>query len=184
MITPETILQHYGYIALLAGTIFEGETILILAGFAAHRGYLNLPLVWFIAFCGGFIGDQFYFYLGRYKGKNILATKEKWRPRIIKVNSYIEKYQFWIILGFRFFYGTRTMIPFALGMSNIKTGRFVILNAVSGVIWAVLIGSGGYFFGAALESLFGDIRHYEEYIMGGVLLAGLIIWLIHRRRRT
>ena len=39
------LLTDYGYWAVFVGSLLEGETILILAGFAAHRGYLSLPLV-------------------------------------------------------------------------------------------------------------------------------------------
>jgi len=48
----EEIISNYGYAALLIGTFIEGETILVLAGFAAHRGYLDLPLVVTCAFIG------------------------------------------------------------------------------------------------------------------------------------
>jgi membrane protein DedA with SNARE-associated domain len=38
----QSIIETYGYIAILVGTIVEGETILILGGFVAHRGYMVL----------------------------------------------------------------------------------------------------------------------------------------------
>ncbi len=179
----ETLLQNYGYIAVFLGTILEGETILILAGFASHRGYLDFPIVCAVAFLGGFLGDQFYFYLGKQKGQKMLARRPEWQDRVEKVNFYLRKYQVWLLLGFRFFYGTRTMVPFALGMSDIRVGRFVLFNAISGMVWAVLIAGAGYFFGSAIEAVFGDIRRYEEYIMGGLVLAGLTIWLIRRIKK-
>jgi hypothetical protein len=37
----ESFLTKYGYIAILLGTAFEGETIMIMGGFSAHRGYLK-----------------------------------------------------------------------------------------------------------------------------------------------
>ena len=46
------LIQSYGYWAILAGTFLEGETILVLAGFAAHLGYLQLPWVILAAFAG------------------------------------------------------------------------------------------------------------------------------------
>jgi membrane protein DedA with SNARE-associated domain len=49
---PEGQISAYGYYAVEAGTFFEGETVLVLAGFAAHRGYLELPLVIACAFAG------------------------------------------------------------------------------------------------------------------------------------
>ncbi len=66
MMTLESFIQTYGYLALLVGTFLEGETILVLAGFAAHLGYLNLPWVILVAFVGTLSGDQLFFYLGRW----------------------------------------------------------------------------------------------------------------------
>jgi len=49
----EELISTYGYAAIGIGTFLEGETILILVGFAAHRGYLELPwvIVFAIAVC-------------------------------------------------------------------------------------------------------------------------------------
>ena len=58
--TFEYLVSHYGYVALVIGTFFEGETILIAAGFAAHGGYLKLQWVTLAAFLGSLAGDQFY----------------------------------------------------------------------------------------------------------------------------
>jgi hypothetical protein len=52
----ESFLAKYGYIAILLGTVFEGETIMIMGGFSAHRGYLDLlPWVVLAGFAGNFI---------------------------------------------------------------------------------------------------------------------------------
>jgi len=47
----ESILNTYGYFALVIGTFLEGETFLIAAGFLAHRGYSGRRQkyeVWFL----------------------------------------------------------------------------------------------------------------------------------------
>ena len=33
----QSIIEHYGYAAILVGTFLEGKTILVLAGLAAHQ---------------------------------------------------------------------------------------------------------------------------------------------------
>ena len=43
--TLESLIDTYGYLAILVGTFFEGETILVLGGLAAYREYLGLPWV-------------------------------------------------------------------------------------------------------------------------------------------
>ena len=46
---------------LMAATFLEGETILVLAGLAAHQGYLVLTWVILAAFLGSLCGDQLFF---------------------------------------------------------------------------------------------------------------------------
>jgi len=67
-VSLETLLGTYGYPALLVGTFFEAETFLVLAGFAASLGYLEVPWVILVAFAGTMSGDQLFFYLGRRQG--------------------------------------------------------------------------------------------------------------------
>lgn len=180
----EAILHHYGYIALFLGTFLEGETVLILAGFAAHRGYFDLPLVWMIALLGGFAGDQFFFFLGRFKGKAIIEKRTSWRPGIARANELIDKYKVWIIFGLRFIYGMRIAGPFAVGMSEMKPGVFIFINAISGLVWAFIFGTGGYLFGSALETIFGNIERYEKYIFAAILAVGILVFLIRSAIKT
>ena len=74
----ESLLASYGYPIVLLGTFLEGETVMVLAGVAAHMGYLSLDWVIACGFCGTYIGDQLYFYLGRKHGKTMLARHPAW----------------------------------------------------------------------------------------------------------
>jgi len=183
--TLESFLGTYGYVAILVGTFLEGETILILGGFAAHLGYLKLPWVIVAAFAGSLSGDLLFFYLGRKHREKIIKIFPSWSARIQKAQRYLERYGNTLMLTFRFLYGLRTVIPFALGMTRISATRFFCFNILSAFIWAIIIGSGGYLFGRALELFLVDVRHYEIEIMVVIILAGLLAWMIHfyRRRR-
>jgi membrane protein DedA with SNARE-associated domain len=64
----EDLIRHYGYLTILVATVLEGETVVLLGGFAAHRGYLDLAGVMAAAFAGSVAGDQLYFEIGRRKG--------------------------------------------------------------------------------------------------------------------
>jgi membrane protein DedA with SNARE-associated domain len=179
--TLETIIRDYGYWALLIGTFLEGETILIIAGLSAHLGLLQLPYVILIAFIGAFAGDQMYYFIGYFKGRELLHKHLKWQSRVERVNQRIERYHDLVMLGFRFVYGMRMMTPFVMGMSkNIKTMRFVILNAVGAVIWSAFISTGGYFFGYALEGFIKDVEHLERLAIIIILIIGIVLWTIHR----
>jgi membrane protein DedA with SNARE-associated domain len=178
----ETWISHYGYWAIILGTFLEGETILIIAGFAAHRGYLNLSLVICAACVGTLVGDQLFFYLGRRHSDFLLQHKPRWRPRLERATQLIANYRLLIILSFRFLYGLRSVTPFALGLSKVPMRLFIPLNIIGAMVWAVAIGLAGYYFGQALELLLGDIKHYEHILLIGMAGAGTVIWLIHAWR--
>ena len=178
----EQIVTNYGYIGVLIGTFLEGETILIIAGFLAHQGYLELIYVIVAAFVGTLAGDQLYFYIGRFKGKKFIENRPAWQPRIKRVNTLLDKHQTLVILGFRFVYGIRTVVPFVLGTSGISPIRFLILNACGAFVWAVVIGALGYYFGYAVEGVLGNIKHYEKWIIAVIILMGTTLWLIYLLR--
>ena len=175
----ESIIETYGYWALLVGTFLEGETILVLGGFAAHRGYLTLPWVILAAFIGSLCGDQLFFYLGRRHSAFILARFPQWKVSIEKVQGLLERFRTPFILVFRFLYGLRLPAPFAIGMTSVPFKEFVLLNMVGAAVWAILVGVGGYLFGNALEIVIGDVKHYEFEAFGLILLAGATLWIIH-----
>ncbi len=183
--TIEALIRNYGYWALLIGTFLEGETILIIGGLAAHLGFLELPYVMLIAFAGSFSGDQLYYYVGYFKGRELLSRHLNWQIRAKKIQDYIERYRDLIILGFRFAYGMRIMTPFVIGTCrNIGKIRFTLLNAAGAATWSVAVSLGGYFFGYALEVFIKDVKSYELYAMAVILIIGVILWLVHRYRES
>jgi membrane protein DedA with SNARE-associated domain len=178
----ESYIEHYGYLAVLIGTFLEGETIVVLAGFAAHRAYLSLPLVICAAFTGTLFGDQLFYYIGRKHSQKVLDWRPSWKPRVEKTKQLVQKHQVLIIIGFRFLYGLRTVTPFTLGITGVPRRIFIPLNVLGALIWSVVVGCAGYLFGRTLESLFGRMKHLELWIMLGIILAGVAIWAIRHWR--
>ena len=182
----QSIIETYGYAAILIGTFLEGETILVLAGLAAHQGYLVLTWVILAAFAGSLCGDQLFFYLGRKHSQAVLSRRPGWKQKAEKVHRMMNRFQTPMILSFRFLYGLRTVAPFVIGMSPVSVKKFILLNAAGALVWAAAVASGGYFFGRALEVFIGKLKSYEIYIMGSVAMVGFLIWIFHfyhRRRR-
>lgn len=180
------LIAAYGYYAVFLGAFIEGETVLVLGGIAAHRGYLDLPWVMAAAFAGGWLSDQLYFFLGRRHGHAILTRFPALRARAHKVQRLVERYHAPLILAVRFLYGLRAVGPMTIGMSAVPTRRFLALNALGAIFWAVAVVAAGYAFSSALEALLPQIRHYEEYLFFGVLAAAVLAWAIGRavRRRA
>jgi len=173
----QSLIQTYGYAAILVGTFLEGETVLVLGGYAAHRGYLFLPWVILAAFVGSLAGDQFYFYLGRNHSRFILDRFPSWKPRVARARLLLDRFHTPLILSCRFLYGLRTVTPFAIGMSGVPRLRFFVLNAIGAAVWAPMFGTGGYIFGKALEALMGNLERYELWAVLAILALVLLIWL-------
>ena len=182
------LIQSYGYVIVFAGTLLEGETVVALAGFAAHQGYLQLSIIIPVAICGAVIGDQVFFYLGRFKGKGMIAKHPEWQPRIEKIHTWMERHQNLLIFGSRFLYGFRAITPIILGTSRVSGIRFFILNVLGAIVWACIFVSVGYFFGDTLSRFLGNIKKFEGALVLVIVGAGVVVqflsWRRARRKQT
>jgi membrane protein DedA with SNARE-associated domain len=180
----ESFLAKYGYVAILLGTVFEGETIMIMGGFSAHRGYLKLlPWVVLAGFTGNFIQNQIYFILGRRYGNRTVEKHPDWKPRLQQVNGWLERFESALIIGLRFLPGFRMIGGVAIGMSEVSAGRFAVLNLIGAGMWAVIIGFLGFLCGHILELILGEIKHLEVPILIGIAVIGGLLLFFQRRRR-
>ena len=183
METISSLIDHYGYLAVFIGTLLEGETVLVLAGFAAQRGYLDLRIVIAVAFVGGFLGDQILFFVGRRYGSRIVARFPAITQRIAAVDALLSRYHAPLIFGIRFMYGLRIIGPMAFGMGRVSAGKFFLFNLLGAMVWAVLIAGAGFMFGQTLELMLTEIKQYELLAVGLIVLGGLLTWLAYRLKR-
>jgi membrane protein DedA with SNARE-associated domain len=178
----QALIQHYGYLAVFIGALLEGETILVMAGFLSHEGYLNLAGVMAVAAFGGFLGDQFFFALGRFRGRQILARFPSIQARAARVGALVVRHQNWLIVFIRFMYGLRVAGPILLGMTPVSHLRFAVVNLLGAMIWAALIGGAGYLFGQAVELFLHDAQRYEAFLLAAILGLGICVWIYRRYR--
>jgi membrane protein DedA with SNARE-associated domain len=178
----ECLIEEDGYIAVFVGAFLEGETVLVLAGFAAHRGHLDLPRVITMAMFAGWLGDQLYFFLGRFYGPQLLARFPSLKPRAERVDTLLHSYHLVLIPAICFMYGLRIVGPIVFGMGRVGSMRFLLLNLLGAAIWAPLITGAGYLFGEAVELILQDVARYERYALAAIVLFGLGAWAWHRWR--
>jgi membrane protein DedA with SNARE-associated domain len=178
--SPELLLHKFGYLAVFVGTFLEGETILVLAGFFAERGYFELVLVILVAFLGAFAGHVFWFWLGRTRGVQVLDRFPKMKRHFGKGIRLFERYGAPAIFITQYLYGLRITCAIIIGISRISTMKFLIYEALSCIIWAAIIGTLGYFFGRAVESLLGKAEHVEMYGLIALLVIGGAVYAYHQ----
>lgn len=185
--TLESLIHDYGYLAIIVLTFFEGETIVILAGVAAHLGLLELQWVIISALAGSFSGDQLFYYIGRHWGPKIIAKRLSWQVGAERVYKHLRRHQDFLILTFRFYYGLRNVTPFAVGSAQVPRLRFFTLNLIGAIVWANVFAISGYLLGETFKLFLDDYHRYALYLLGGLVVLGLSIWLttlIRNRRRA
>src|SRR5216684_5446877 len=181
------LIAHNGacfYGIVFLWTFLEGETVVIFAAFAAAQGLVDPLLLLTAAWLGSFSGDQFYFWIARRFGITLLERFPRFRHGVDLALHWIERYDAWFILSFRFIYGIRNFSSFALGLSAVRWERFLRLNLAAAGLWAVSFVAIGYFLGHAFRAMLGDLARSFSLVMLVVFVAiGAGMWLLHRLQR-
>jgi membrane protein DedA with SNARE-associated domain len=178
------LIATQGYWLLALGCLLEGETMLLLAGYAVHRGLMHPGAVLAVAASAGFAGDEIFFWLGRRHGPAVLARWPAAALQTARVQRWLQRYHEVVIVFVRFAYGLRAAGPVIIGMTPVPAVRFAFFNAIGAVLWAGIVGAAGWWFGQATERLLGDVHEAEGWALLGLGLLGTLVWLVrHLRRR-
>ena len=178
------LLHTHIYTAIVLGSLAEGETAVVLAGFAAHQGYAPWWAVTLLAAAINFAWDQTLFALGRWRGDWVLSKAPRLRDGVQSFSPLIHRHRRWVTFGVRFMYGLRTAGPIALGLARVPWPDFVIFNALGAAIWATVFAGLGYAFGNVIARVIGVAVHYEALAVLGILLLGMAVFSVHCWRRS
>src|SRR5579859_1412679 len=176
----ELLLQKFGYLAVFVGTFLEGETILVMAGFFAERGYLQILLVMACAFAGAYCGHVFWFWLGRTQGVRLLDRFPKMKKHFGRGIRIFERYGAPAIFITQWLYGLRVTCAVIIGISRISVWKFLLLEAITCVVWGAIISAAGYYFGRAVEHILGRAAHIEKWGLLSLVVVGVGTWLYHQ----
>jgi membrane protein DedA with SNARE-associated domain len=179
-----SLLQEHIYPAIVLGSLLEGETTVVLAGYAAHQGYAPLWAVMALTAGINFLLDLTWFALGRWRGPQLMLRFPALRRGVDVVTPRLHRHRRKAIFMVRFLYGLRTAGPIALGMARVPAREFMVFNALGASVWAVLFASLGFVFGRAISVFLGQLAHYEELAAAVIIVGGLcvLLWRYHRRR--
>jgi membrane protein DedA with SNARE-associated domain len=156
-------IAQYGYFAVFvivalesAGVPLPGETALVTAAIFAGQGVLNIEAVIGCAAVAAILGDNMGYWVGREFGFPLLYRYGHVLPideGKLKVAQYLFlRHGGKIVFFGRFVAILRTFAAFLAGVNRLEYVRFLIFNALGGVVWATLFGLGGYFLGVAFET--------------------------------
>ncbi len=179
----ESLIVKYGYFALAAGVLLEGEMVLVIAGFLSHRGLLEIGWVIPVAIGCTLFADQTTFWIGRRHGMEILRRRPIWQRRSRRVRSMLRRHGNLTAFGFRFVYGVRIVTPLLLGASGYSPLRFLVLNVVGASVWASTFAILGYFFGGAMTRILTQMDRFDEWVLIGIAVIAIVALSIRWWRR-
>jgi len=171
-------VAHYGYFAVIilvglesAGVPLPGETALVSAAVFAGQGTLNIWGVIACAALAAIVGDNAGYWVGREFGFPLIY---KYGGKIgvdegrLKVAQYLfMRHGGKIVFFGRFIAVLRAFAAFLAGVNRLPWPRFLLFNAMGGIVWASIFGLGGYFLGLAFE-------HYARPVGIAALVCAVI----------
>jgi len=184
------LIGQYGYGAIFvivmlesAGIPMPGETILVSAAiYAGTRHALDIRWVIAAAAGGAILGDNIGFWVGREFGEPLL---KKWghligldtRKRML--GRYLfARYGGLIVFFGRFVALLRAFAALLAGANGLAPWRFFAFNAAGGIVWATLLGSGGYLLGAGIHRIAGPAGWAA---LVAALVAGFMLWRYYKK---
>jgi membrane-associated protein len=169
--------------AILVGMVFPGEVALLVAGFAAHQGWLDLRLMIVIAVGAAALGDTVGYEVGRHLGPRLRASRfgrrigeDKWR----RADDFLGRHGGKAVLLGRFTAILRALTPGIAGAIRMPYLRtFLPWNVAGAVVWGAGCVLLGYGFSASLTT----VDHVLVYVPLVLIVVALLGYLLVRRAR-
>jgi membrane protein DedA with SNARE-associated domain len=172
--------------ALFLGLVFPGETILLLAGFLAWKGTLDLPIVIVLAIAGAALGDSIGYELGRRYGPALRRSRagrfvgeQRWR----RAQRFMRDHGGSAVFGARFLTGPKSVVPALAGESRMPYQRFLVWNVGSAAVWGTFHVGIGYVAGPSYQKIEGFLGRAGLVLLGVVALVVVVVVVVRRRRQ-
>ncbi len=168
---------------------FPSDVIVAFSGALSVVSNVSLPVIILFAVAGSTSGFITMYLIGRFAGNKIL---EKGKIKFIsldvlkEVERWFQKYGYWLIVGNRFLAGTRAVISFFAGVSELDLKKTIILSAVSSFVWNVILIMVGFFVGHNLSKISELITTYNKIVFAILLAIALyfILKFIFRKKNV
>ncbi len=92
-----------------------------------------------------------------------------------KVEAWFRRYGYWIIVVNRFLAGTRAVVSFFAGMSELEVIRTTTLSFISACAWNSVLLLGGYYLGSNRQVIHFYLTRYSQIVTGVLILTVLVL---------
>jgi membrane-associated protein len=171
--------------AVMVGLVLPGETALLVAGFAAHQGWIALWPMVAIAVGSAVLGDSVGYEVGRRLGPALRTSRLGRRvgeDRWGRTDAFLHRYGGRAVLLGRFTAVLRALTPGMAGMARMRYLRtFLPWNIAGAVTWGPACVLLGYVFSASLTAV-GRVLTYGPLLLIVVVVAVLVLLRVRKRR--
>ena len=138
---------------VLSGIVTSSAILFSICIFIYNTDLLSIYYIVPVAIIGAHLGDMSSFLFGKTIGPQILTTKVmvKRKRTITRAQKFLDKTGSYTVLLGRFIPAVRPIVPFLLGISDLKVVRFYIANLIACLLWGIALG----FLVTGVGSLFG-----------------------------
>ena len=172
----------WGYGILFLYSFGGGMIALLAASVLAGVGKLDLSLCIIIAAVANFLGDELLFYLAKFNNNAVLPYFKKHRRKLALAQILFKSYGGKIILAKKFIYGLKTLIPLAIGLSKYNAKKFLFLNAICAIIWAVSLGLLGFFAGDFIQQISEKYGQNTSFLIIFLVAILFALWLYFEKQ--
>jgi membrane protein DedA with SNARE-associated domain len=155
---------------------FPSDIILVAAGYLCAIGHVNLWIVLIVSTLGSATGFVTMYKIGSWFGLRVVEAKRfkfLQLDKIHKVEAWFQKYGYLIVVVNRFLAGTRAVIAFFTGISNLSFWKTIFLAFLSSLAWNVIL----LYAGKSLGSNWRAISPYLE-TYGKIVLIISVIFIL------
>jgi membrane-associated protein len=177
-------LLVFGEAAFFIGFVLPGETAVLLGGFLASQGHLNIVALVAIVVISAILGDTVGYEVGKHLGPRVLrlGAFRKRQAGIDKAQGLLRRRGGPAVFLGRWTAFFRAVMPGIAGLSRLRYRTFLLWNALGGIVWGITYSLVGYFAGASYAAVASSIGKGAAVVAGVLVIAGLVIWRQRRRR--
>lgn len=177
--------------AFFLGLVAPGEFSVVLGGFIAGQGEIDVFVLGAIVFICAAAGDTTSFFLGRRLGRGFLLQHGQefaiTPERLDQVDAFFRSHGNKTILVGRFVGLVRALAPFIAGASKMHIRRFLPVDYLAAALWSVTFVTLGYVFWQSFDTVISVAKRGSlglgalvVVVVGGVVAYR---WLEHEGNR-
>lgn len=153
------------------------DLVVVVGGSLISTGVISFIPTLIITSVGSVLGFLTLYYIGKQLDKKLVRTgKIKWVSieALDKAESWFNKYGYYVILANRFMPGTRSVISFFAGVSELKIKKTILFASISAVAWNAIIIYLGVIFGDNVPLIDSYLSTYSNIVIIATVVIALI----------